>query len=47
MRDRVLLIEQFRMGPYARGDAEPWLIEAIAGRVDPGETPEDAARREA
>ena len=47
IRDRVLLIEQFRMGPYARGDAEPWLIEAIAGRVDPGETPEDAARREA
>jgi nudix-type nucleoside diphosphatase (YffH/AdpP family) len=47
VRDRVLLIEQFRVGPYARGDAQPWLLEAIAGRIDPGETPEAAARREA
>lgn len=47
VRDRVLVIEQFRSGPYARGDAHPWLIEAVAGRIDPGETPEDAARREA
>ncbi len=46
-RDRVLVIEQFRSGPYARGDAHPWLIEAVAGRIDPGETPEEAARREA
>ena len=47
VRDRVLLIEQFRVGPFARGDVNPWLIEPIAGRVDAGETPEDAARREA
>ena len=47
VRDRVLLIEQFRPGPHARGDAQPWLLEAIAGRIDPGETPQDAARREA
>ncbi len=47
VRDRVLLIEQFRPGPFARGDAQPWLLEPIAGRVDPGESPEDAARREA
>ncbi|MCB2136465.1 MAG: NUDIX domain-containing protein, partial [Rhodobacteraceae bacterium] len=46
-RDRVLVIEQFRMGPFARGDNNPWLIEAVAGRVDGGETPEEAARREA
>jgi nudix-type nucleoside diphosphatase (YffH/AdpP family) len=46
-RDRVLVIEQFRSGPHARGDRQPWLIEAVAGRVDGGETPEDAARREA
>lgn len=46
-RDRVLLIEQFRMGPMARGDAQPWSLEAIAGRIDPGETPEQAGRREA
>ncbi|TMV92905.1 NUDIX domain-containing protein [Thioclava sp. BHET1] len=46
-RDRVLLIEQFRPGPMARGEPNPWLIEAIAGRVDPGEPPETTARREA
>lgn len=46
-RDRVLLIEQFRAGPYARGDSNPWSLEAIAGRIDGGETPEQAARREA
>ncbi|WP_328799742.1 NUDIX domain-containing protein [Sedimentimonas flavescens] len=47
LRDRVLLIEQFRVGPMARGDTNPWLIEPIAGRVDPTETPEQAALREA
>lgn len=47
VRDRVLLIEQFRAAPFARGDAQPWLLEAIAGRVDPDESPEDAVRREA
>lgn len=47
VRDRVLLIEQMRMGPHGRGDALPWQLEAIAGRIDPGETPEDCARREA
>ena len=47
VRDRVLLIEQFRFGPHVRGDANPWQLEVIAGRIDPGETPQDAARREA
>lgn len=46
-RDRVLLIEQFRAGPHARGDRNPWSLEAIAGRIDPGESAEDCARREA
>ncbi len=47
MRDCVLVIEQFRPGPFARGDGQPWLLEPIAGRVDADETPEAAARREA
>ncbi|TXH94754.1 MAG: NUDIX domain-containing protein [Pseudorhodobacter sp.] len=47
LRDRVLLVEQFRFGPHVRGDTNPWQLEAIAGRIDAGETPEDAARREA
>ena len=46
-RDRVLLVEQFRSGPWLRGDPQPWQLEAIAGRIDAGETPEQAARREA
>ncbi|MCQ0093338.1 NUDIX domain-containing protein [Roseovarius sp. M141] len=46
VRDRVLLVEQFRMGPYGRGDPRPWMLEPVAGRVDPGETPEQAAHRE-
>ena len=47
VRDRVLLIEQFRVGPFARGDLNPWLIEPVAGRIDAGETPQEAALREA
>jgi len=46
-RDRVHLIEQYRIGPYFRGDPQPFLIETVAGRIDPGETPEASARREA
>jgi ADP-ribose pyrophosphatase len=44
-RDRVVLIEQFRIGAYAAG-LGPWLIEAVAGIVEPGETPEQVVRRE-
>lgn len=47
VRDRVLLVEQVRIGPLARGDRAIWQLEPVAGRVDPGETPEQAARREA
>ncbi|SCY57348.1 NUDIX domain-containing protein [Paracoccus tibetensis] len=46
-RDRVLLIEQFRAAPLLRADPQPWMLEAVAGRVDAGETPEEAANREA
>ena len=47
LRDRVLVVEQFRPGAYLRGDPNPWTWEPIAGRIDQGEEPEDAARREA
>jgi len=47
LRDEVVLIRQFRAAPLARGDLQPWGLEAIAGRIDPGETPEEAGRREA
>ncbi len=47
VRDRVLIIEQFRYGVWVRGDQRPWCLEPIAGRIDPGETAEETARREA
>lgn len=44
--DRILLIEQLRMGPLMRSDPNPWALEPIAGMVDAGEEPEATARRE-
>ncbi len=46
LRDRVMVIEQIRMGAYVRGDRHPWLLEPIAGRIDGFETPESTAHRE-
>jgi len=45
--DRVLMIEQFRPAPFARGAEVPWLLEPVAGRIDSIETAEQTARREA
>ncbi len=45
--DRILLIEQFRVGPFVRSDPHPWLLEPVAGRTDAGEAPETTAVREA
>jgi ADP-ribose pyrophosphatase len=39
-RDRALLVRQYR---YATGE---WLLEVPAGKLDPGERPEDCAARE-
>ncbi len=44
-RDCVVLIEQFRIGAHAAGRA-PWLVETVAGIIEPGEAAEDVARRE-
>ncbi len=45
-RDAVVLIEQFRPGPFAAGD-QPWLIEAVAGVIEGVESAQEMARREA
>ena len=45
VRDRVVLIEQFRAGAIDAPEGA-WLIEAPAGICEPGETPEEVARRE-
>ena len=47
IHDRVLLVEQFRAGPFARQEEDPWCLEPIAGLIDQGETPEEAGLREA
>jgi ADP-ribose pyrophosphatase len=44
--DLVVLIEQFRAGPFVAGDPEPWLVEIIAGIVEDGEAAEEVAVRE-
>jgi len=44
-RDNVVLIEQFRPGPYAAGH-HPWLIETVAGVIEEDESAEELARRE-
>lgn len=45
VRDAVVLVEQFRAGALTKTDA-PWLLELVAGMVEPGESPEEVARRE-
>ena len=47
IRDRVLLVEQIRMGPLARGADVLWQLEPVAGLIDPGEEPHETALREA
>lgn len=47
VRDHVLLVEQFRAPLFISGDPAPWVWEPIAGLLDPGETAEAAALREA
>lgn len=44
-RDRVVLVEQFR-APAIDAPGGPWLIEVVAGIIEPGETPEAVVRRE-
>ena len=43
IRDVVVMVEQFRVGAMA---GEPWLLECVAGMIDPHESPRQAAERE-
>ena len=45
-RDEVVLIRQFRAGPYVAG-RHPWTWEIVAGIIEHDEAPEAVARREA
>lgn len=42
---KVLLVKQFRHCTYEKGPG--WIIETVAGGIDNGETPKEAAMREA
>ena len=44
--DELVLVEQFRVGAVTHGRS-PWLLEAIAGMIDPGQSAEATAIREA
>jgi len=43
-RQRVILASQFRYPTYEKGPG--WMTEALAGVIDPGESPEQCIRRE-
>ena len=44
---RFILIEQFRVGAWLNHFPSSWILECVAGRIDEGESAEDAVRREA
>jgi ADP-ribose pyrophosphatase len=45
LRERLVLIEQFRIGAYAAGEA-PWMVECVAGMRKAHEKAEDVVARE-
>ena len=46
VRDELILVEQFRVGAI-RGDESPWMLELVAGIVEPDESDLDVVHREA
>jgi len=42
--EQLILIKQFRYATYEKGPG--WIIEAVAGVLEPEESPEEAIRRE-
>ncbi|MCC5797480.1 MAG: NUDIX domain-containing protein [Methylophaga sp.] len=47
LRDEVVIIEQFRVGALQLNDERAWLLEIVAGTIEPGETAAEVAMREA
>ncbi len=43
--DEVVMVEQFRIGALDH-ERSPWMIEIVAGMVEPGESEPEVARRE-
>jgi ADP-ribose pyrophosphatase len=48
VRDEIVLVEEFRLGAFDEKDVKsPWLLELVAGVIEPDETIENVAKREA
>jgi ADP-ribose pyrophosphatase len=45
--DRVVLVEQLRMGVLDLNQKSPWIIEPVAGMIEVGDSPEKTAYKEA
>ncbi|WP_049630263.1 NUDIX domain-containing protein [Cellvibrio sp. pealriver] len=45
VRDLIGMVEQFRVGALDEPSG-PWCYEVVAGMLEPGESPEEVARRE-
>ena len=43
--DKIVMVEQFRVGGIG-SPGGPWMVEVVAGIVEPGESPEAVVRRE-
>lgn len=43
--DKFVMVEQFRAGAYAAG-LDPWLVDIVAGRIEPGQSPTETIVRE-
>lgn len=43
--DKIVMIEQMRSGLLS-SDVSPWILELVAGIIEPGETPEQVIQRE-
>ena len=46
VRDQIVLLEQFRVGALG-SDNSPWLLEMVAGMIEPGESASEVMVREA
>ena len=45
--DKILMVEQFRIGCLLDQQNGPWALELIAGLIEEGESSQDVAKREA
>lgn len=46
VQDKLILVEQFRCGLLEHRTESPWMIECVAGLIEPNEAPENALYRE-